>query len=311
MSGTDTYVYVVGFERTVSCRCVGATSQWEFAFQWSTVGLALVGVSAAVYLGAIALVTAAAMARSIFIVGKHVGLESGRATINLILAASLLLALPFTHAEFTNVLRSGIAIPLIAIGAVRLWESRVLLATAWFVVAALVQFPTTVGAVLGLLVVWKLSRNSVLALTLVAFSAYVTGLSEAVGRSIDSATGGRLLVGLDEATRVAGDSYRSGTRLDFAALALCVLVLLFAATQHSKVPGLNSLFAIAAGTSLSFFCIGYSAYSDRWLLTLWFVATVGFAACATCRLPVRVSGVVTLAAIGVALGGPVWSLVAF
>jgi len=182
------------------------------------------------------------------------------------LSTSLCLLSPFFYASTLNVLRTGIAVPLVMLGMGFAQKHRPIHAGVVWALATAIQLPTALSVVAAYLV---FSRASVrMCLWTISLLALAYGL--AISLFVVQATvgnwgdlGAMLQVG-------DGTRYRSGVRLDFLAAGVFAFSFLAWLTRRNVrhvhiVRMLSSLLA-------PFLLVGWTDFSDRWLLSFWLVA---------------------------------------
>lgn len=278
-TGTDTRVYAGIFE---AMRAGLPETRLEFGFIYLTYALYNLGLSVTAYQGALFV----ALLGSVMVaVGAYHARFADACRLSTYLAASLMLLFvsPMFMQGAINAIRQGISAPLLLAAMLQFQRRK------WFAFALLgflaTSFHLSSGLYLAFAPLLLFRRNTQIAVGLLAFFAYVSGLS----RLLVQVALPSLYEFVMEYTANDAAFTKIGVRPDFAVFSVFWYVLAWLA-----LPMVSQRFrdAVRDGAAiylvllLPFFAVGWGYYSNRYLLPGWWTASLLLAAVLCCnRMP--------------------------
>lgn len=177
---------------------------------------------------------------------------------------------PFFWNAQVNVIRSGIAIPFLLLSVYHLYLKNYMLYMV-FAFSAIMFHYSSLVFVLSTCALLFFSKRLLIIFFLILTFLYIVGFWEAILTALISALNIDFLKGYMNYITRQGD-YKSGVRLDFLAFTVFFALLIFF-VDHGKKSTILSDFLLKSYAVLTypFLLIGFISYSDRLLLSVWFL----------------------------------------
>jgi hypothetical protein len=271
--GPDIPNYKAFYDTIGACDCLNLGPGINSEFLWSVLAVAgtSLGLSFQQWFVLIVSLQAITWMAFGFQASRLLGLSASHATLSIPLVLLVVHTIPFTQAGQTNVLRSGLAVPIGALATVLIAQERRKLASLFVLCAVGIQFEVSILMLVGIGTFLFLERNWSLWIGGVMSAVYALGVSTVLAGLIVPPS--LLTLGLEYG---AGAQYRTGVRLEFLIFSTAQFVLVWVFTRR-ETPDSFAWRTIPwlTGLAVPFLLLGgVAAYSDRWLQPFWSIASV-------------------------------------
>ncbi|MBO8140916.1 MAG: EpsG family protein [Firmicutes bacterium] len=197
--------------------------------------------------------------------------KGSRADTLTLISAAFLLIWPFYWNSILNVLRQGLAIPLVLVGYTRLQERRFAKGLVALAAASSFHWSSVAFAAVSLISIGF--HRLTIWLTMGSVAIYMIQISGNILQQIETSIGVPLYSMVMDYG--AGATYRSGYRYDFLAFSMIPLILsMMTGIGHFGRPYKQRLQQLYSTLLLPFLWFGFGNYSDRLLLPAWIAMPV-------------------------------------
>lgn len=271
--GPDILNYQASFNASAGCQFADGNTPSPFERGWLLLSTAAncLGLDFDTWLSWLIAAQLALWSLAVALLSKRYGNSRRDSALSALCALPIILLWPHISSGHYNILRAGLAAPIVALSAPLLWGRRTVFAIGAIALAFSIHQAVGLVGAAGLVAARFLTKRLALWIFTTLSLAYGLGMSSIIASQV---TPEWLRLAVEEYGE--GAAYVAGVRLDFLAYTVFLVVTVDIGARWIRPgPPRNSLTAWMVGLSVPFLTVGGMAvFSDRWLQPLWGIAPI-------------------------------------